>query len=777
MNPNKNNSTLAKNFDFTRYLRLVKREKWVIAILFILSFAAWMVLAFKFGPKSIYETNALLQFEDRRDLTQMDSRGRPENDAKLGLLMSRNFLGKVVDKLSLGFVIYDLERREVVDSISLSPKYRTGAYSLVKEDDRLVLYYSNDAEDIKDEKVVELPTWQEAFVKYDGFVLKVKDDYWQDHKKLEFYLIKRERAIEELRSMLTPEWGNRTHTLLQVKIKGNDRFFIAKILNTLIDEFVQQNLNLKKYHTREVLDILTEQLKTAKAELDEKTEALKRFRQKNPWVGLNPGTNSIVGQLSDMEVRKVKIQDAKDELQSLLSRLQGAQGEQRYPLLNEILAFLQAQGVATVPALQTELTNLLDERERLLREYRTPRHKLVIENSEKLSNLDRKIVLTANNEFAQYIKELTHLDSKIKEGSFKIRSLPEKELQLAELQQKKTIAEEVYSSLLVRHNQAMIADAVEVSDVIVLDSAVVPEAGSRMKIILTYILVGIVVGLAFGFGYVFVKDLFNKTVFTADELERIIPIKVMAKIPIIGNEKDFEYENFEEGVRIDPKLVTADYSPTPVGEAYRNLRTQLLFGDESKKVKSIFITSLNPNEGKSLNASNLAITFAQQKLPTLLIDGDLRRGVLHHSFACKKRPGLSDFLYSPADINDENIRKVIQQTHIPNLYLLSAGRPIPNPSEILGSQRSKEVIEFLASRFGFLIIDTPPIMVTSDAVIISQYVDTGLFVVRAGVTNMAHVKEKIFEYGDFSNKISGTVLNFSEYDVSTENYKYSYYNY
>ena len=196
-----------------------------------------------------------------------------------------------------------------------------------------------------------------------------------------------------------------------------------------------------------------------------------------------------------------------------------------------------------------------------------------------------------------------------------------------------------------------------------------------------------------------------------------------------------------------------------------------------KKLKSIFITSLNPNEGKSLNASNLAITFAQQKLPTLLIDADLRRGVLHHSFACKKKPGFSDFLYSNADINDENIKKVIQQTHIPNLYLLSSGRPIPNPSEVLGSDRSREVIKFLISRFGFVIIDTPPIMVTSDAVIISQYVDTGLFVVRAEKTNTSHVKDKISEYGEFSNRLKGMLLNFARYEISSENYKYSYYNY
>ena len=197
----------------------------------------------------------------------------------------------------------------------------------------------------------------------------------------------------------------------------------------------------------------------------------------------------------------------------------------------------------------------------------------------------------------------------------------------------------------------------------------------------------------------------------------------------------------------------------------------------NKNVKSIFITSLNPSEGKSLNAGNLAITFAQQKLPTLLIDGDIRRGVIHHSFACQKKPGLSDFLYSNADITDENIRKIIQQTHIPNLYLISSGRPIPNPSEVLGGQRGRDVFTFLKKRFGFVIVDSPPISVTSDSVVISQYVDAGLFVVRAGKSNVEQLKAKISEYKDFSDSLAGIVLNYAKLDVKKSHYHYSYYNY
>jgi capsular exopolysaccharide synthesis family protein len=150
---------------------------------------------------------------------------------------------------------------------------------------------------------------------------------------------------------------------------------------------------------------------------------------------------------------------------------------------------------------------------------------------------------------------------------------------------------------------------------------------------------------------------------------------------------------------------------------------------------------------------------------------------LHNSFASKKKPGLADFLYSNADINDENIQKVIQQTHIPNLYLMTSGIPIPNPSEILGSQRAKDIFKFLSDRFGFVIVDTPPVNVAADSVVISRYVDSGIFVVRAGKTNVDDVKSKIAQYDNFQEHLFGFILNCVEAETQKNHYKYSYYNY
>jgi tyrosine-protein kinase Etk/Wzc len=199
--------------------------------------------------------------------------------------------------------------------------------------------------------------------------------------------------------------------------------------------------------------------------------------------------------------------------------------------------------------------------------------------------------------------------------------------------------------------------------------------------------------------------------------------------------------------------------------------------NENQQLSSFLVTSLRPGEGKSLTVSNLAITFAQQKISTLLIDGDLRRGVLHNVYGNNKKPGLGDFLISKATVDYDNVSKLIQKTIIPNLYLITAGTAIPNPTEMLGSQRMSNLLNVLKSRFGMLILDTAPFQASSDAAILSSSVGGILVVVRAEHTNVEMLDRKLREYRNIHENVLGLVLNMVKTDMKKERYQYSYYNY
>ena len=199
--------------------------------------------------------------------------------------------------------------------------------------------------------------------------------------------------------------------------------------------------------------------------------------------------------------------------------------------------------------------------------------------------------------------------------------------------------------------------------------------------------------------------------------------------------------------------------------------------NNNSKNKSLIVASLTPGDGKSLFSSNLAITFAQQKLPTLLIDCDLRRGVIHNSFNCGKKPGLTDVLVSNNPINLPEISRIIQRTHVPNLYLISCGIQVPNPSELLGGQRMKQFHNLLENKFGMIIIDSPPIEFVPDVMVLNSFIHSVLLVVRYKKTNLNKLNEKLREFSNIKDDFRGVVINASSNLTEKEHDSYSYYHY
>ena len=214
-------------------------------------------------------------------------------------------------------------------------------------------------------------------------------------------------------------------------------------------------------------------------------------------------------------------------------------------------------------------------------------------------------------------------------------------------------------------------------------------------------------------------------------------------------------------------LITITNPRSPISEAYRTLRTNLEFTSLDKPIRSMVVTSASPEEGKSTTLANLAVAVAQSGKKVILVDCDLRRPALHQIFDARNAPGFTDMMRDDALMS----QPPLQETAVPNLYLLPSGTLPPNPAELLGSRRMSEVIAALQQHAEMVLFDAPPVIAVTDAAVLASKVDAVLLVVSAGKTKREHAKKAKALLEKVNAHLIGTVLN----NVKGETGLYHYY--
>lgn len=224
------------------------------------------------------------------------------------------------------------------------------------------------------------------------------------------------------------------------------------------------------------------------------------------------------------------------------------------------------------------------------------------------------------------------------------------------------------------------------------------------------------------------------------------------------------------------ELIVERTPKSPVAEVFRTLRTNIQFMNSKKKMRTLLVTSTMPGEGKSWVSANLAITFAQAGKRVLIIDADMRKGRQHVMFNVENRMGLSNFL-SGIDETGQNenvdVLKYVRTTEIHNLFLIPSGSVPPNPSELLASETTINMIEKLKETFDYIIFDGTPSLLVTDALIVSRLLDSTIIVTEHNTTkkeNLLKVKKDIENVG---GSIAGVILN--KIPINAKKYLETYY--
>jgi len=275
------------------------------------------------------------------------------------------------------------------------------------------------------------------------------------------------------------------------------------------------------------------------------------------------------------------------------------------------------------------------------------------------------------------------------------------------------------------------------------------------------LLLAIVVGLVLGVGVAFLREHFDDRVRTKDDVEQAADgLPVVAMIPLTKSWKH----------RKSPQLVSAASPRSEESEAYRTLRTSLQFLSVSRPMRSLQITSPTAVEGKTTTVANLALQAARAGRRVLVVGGDLRRPRVHEFFGLTNERGLTSVLLGDAALMDV----WISVDGEPNLTVLPAGAPAPNPAELLSLPRAVDVIKSLRDRFDLVIIDTPPVLPVTDALVVSGLVDATLIVATAGVTTKHSLRSTVELLRRVHAPLVGTVLNCPPGSGRGYGYDYAY---
>lgn len=353
-----------------------------------------------------------------------------------------------------------------------------------------------------------------------------------------------------------------------------------------------------------------------------------------------------------------------------------------------------------------------------------------------------------DNEFNR--EQLTSLQERIVSGQNRLQEIDTamstaiSEIELADLQREKATLNELmvewernYTDMLLvtepKRNPTQLS---------VIESAHSNNNQIRPRVQLNTLLGG-VLGMIIGLGLIFLLDFLDDTYKSLNDFSQSEEVNILGSIRKI------------KGRKLSDKLVALKYPHSPVTESYRIIRSRIRFKPTDKLARSIMITSSMPEEGKSVTAANLAVVFAQANYKTVIVDADLRHPALHEVFEVNNEVGLGDMLSS----TDFKIENCIQDTSVTNLKILTSGTPLLDPSERLGSDRMKDILDELKSVASVIIVDSPPVLVYADAIALSGPLDGVIMVIQAGKSTRAAITQALFDLQNANANLLGSIFN------------------
>jgi capsular exopolysaccharide synthesis family protein len=499
-------------------------------------------------------------------------------------------------------------------------------------------------------------------------------------------------------------------SILKLGIQGNNKNRMVDFLNTTVEILIRRQLENKNKFAENTINFIDETLGSMEKQLKDSGDELKDFGKSNNILDIEAGGQSYKAQLLQYDEEKDRVERKISYLNTLKNYLKNSVDFSKLP----------APTVAGIdePNINTNVSKLITlsiERSELAYSIKGEVYYERIDN--EISSVKKVLLENANSYKNALLYDLNLANQKIGKVEGEISKLPENKQEWLKLSRKYNLSDNIYNTFLQKRSEASIVKAANLPDIVFIDPA--KDVGGGLlgpKTSVNYV-------LAFFMGLIIPLILVFFIFFISNSVQNIEDISAQTQLPLIGI----------VGVKhSESNLSVFERPKSALSESFRAIRSSLQFLYKKQSVdgaKTLMLTSSVSGEGKTFCSLNIATVFALSEKKTIILGLDLRKPKIFDDFNIQNELGAVNYL-----IGERKLEDVIQKTHIPYLDVITSGPIPPNPSELILGDSMKEMINELKKSYDYIVLDTPPVGLVSDALELSQYCDVTLYVVRQNFT-------------------------------------------
>ncbi|HXY15207.1 MAG TPA: polysaccharide biosynthesis tyrosine autokinase [Terriglobales bacterium] len=565
--------------------------------------------------------------------------------------------------------------------------------------------------------------------------------------------------------------------IIEIHYRSPDRNLAARVVNALASTYVEQNFKTRFESTMQASEWLSKQLVDLQMKVETSQEKLVKYQKEHEILGIDEKQNITTAKLDELNREFTEAQSLRMDKESIYRLVQGGDAD-------SITAAAQVQNAAKGSAASSSLLEKLREQEADLKIQMAvlnvqfgPAYPKLAQIRSQLQEVQaqmlietKKITGRLRGDYQAALQRENMLRAALEQQKQEANKLNESAIEYSLLKRDVDTNRTLYEGLLEKLKQAGVTAGLRSNNFRIVDTARVPTAPSEPNLPRN-LAFALALGLTTGVGLAFFLEGMDNTVRTPEQAQTISALPSLGMIPLgsratteLASRRRLSLAVSKEAV----ELVTQSRPRSQMAEAYRSLRTSLLLTSVGAPPRVILVTSALPQEGKTTTSINLAIVLAQKGTRVLLIDADLRRPSIHKTLGMGPRSGLSNLLTGNIGAEQAIIRSAI----LPNLFLLPAGAQPPNPAELLASSDMKDVLTRLREEYDHIVIDTPPTLSVTDAVVISTAADRVVLVIRSGQTTKQALRRARDLLLQVNAKVCGVLMN--AVDLNSPDYYYYY---